>query len=253
MGLGSDDLSKAKAIALDNLESDEGCTHISYVLGNADEADIEQLVASTAQPTQLFHLSKIILSVKQRKGTFNPHIAELVGNLVLDESLGIDQRFEFVDKLVSRTPAVVAAGVETAAISHLLGREASSRSLNLIATFVKNRPNISLRQIPFLCAGVRQVLSSLKTSSDQEENSTVSLCIHQLINTIKRKKEDWSSVAPYILADLLNTSTAIDQQNVKQNLLSSVNLLLDIGDSHSHEYLSANLPAATNEIFKVSS
>ena len=78
--------------------------------------------------------------------------------------------------------------------------------------------------------------------------------LQNLFGLMGRKREDWANVAPYLLADVLNSCLAVVSisPRVKQELVLASHSLLDMQVSqHSYEYLGARLPPATNEIFKV--
>jgi len=76
----------------------------------------------------------------------------------------------------------------------------------------------------------------------------------RLLEHFKKHKDDFARVAPYLIADILHlllpSKTPALLPNVKSSLISGINRLLDICDSHSKEFLSANLKEADRAIFK---
>ena len=98
---------------------------------------------------------------------------------------------------------------------------------------------------------MRQHLQYILQNPDADQNLKICTQLQQLTSLAKRKKDDWANVAPYLLADILNTNISLDNPKLKQILTASLYNLLDICGSHSPEYLAANLPTATNEMFKI--
>ncbi len=92
----------------------------------------------------------------------------------------------------------------------------------------------------------------IKINCDTESNFKICSELLNILGLTKRKKDDWGSVAPYLVADILHTNLLLEDQKLKQSLSSGIQTLLDICDNHTHEYLSANLSPAANEVFKIS-
>jgi hypothetical protein len=148
----------------------------------------------------------------------------------------------------------VTSGVEVlamAALTRLPPPALAARSLALLVAFVNHRPNISTRHIPLVCSLVRHHLHHLERTPDM----AVASLLQNLFGLMGRKREDWANVAPYLMADVLNSCLSVGMvacPQVKQELVLACHCLMDICVSqHSYEYLSARLPPATNELFKV--
>ena len=73
--------------------------------------------------------------------------------------------------------------------------------------------------------------------------------LQNIIGVISKRKVDWSSVCQYFLADLLNLLPSLEV-DLKQALTTSLLPLVDMLEKHNVDYLAANLPPATAEIFK---
>jgi len=243
----------ATKIALDNVDCEASCVFISQLLGNSDPAQIEKIFQSSQKPDNLLKLSKIILSAKiseETKLALRPFLEDLTFNIISNYAIDLSDRNNFVERLISCSPALVSINVETAALSSLLSNDLSARTFKPFITFLNNHPKASVKQIPFLCVAVQHHLHFIETNCDAD-NFPLASAIQSFFGSCKRKKEDWANVAPYLIADLLNATVNLSQLNVKQTLIQAANLLLGLCSSHSHEYLSANLPQATNEIFKI--
>lgn len=243
-----------QGLIVENLSSPEGSTFISNLLGNSNLSEIEQIFQHSQQTEELLKLSNILLSARTQDGTkpaFKPYLEQLVFKIVLDEAIDVETKVEFVERLVASTPALVSASCETAALSALLGVKLSPRTMQGFVTFMNTRPNMSARHLPLICAAVRQHLDFILTNGDQEQNVLICDVIQHLANLTKKRKDDWGNVAPYLVADLLNTNLALDDQKLKQILTVAAHNLLDICSTHSPEYISANMPPATNEMFKL--
>ena len=210
---------------------------------------------SLSQPggTQL-EIVNIILATKFSVDT-KPVVKEKLENLVfqvlVDKSIEFDSKSSFVEKLVSASPPLVSANVETSALASILSRPAPA-TLHCFVTFMHNRPNMSVKHIPLISTAVRVHLQSIETNCDNQLSLYICTELLNLLGQTKRKREDWASVVPYLIADILNTNLLLEDQNLKQLLSSGVQTLLDICENHMHEYLSANLSAAANEVFKIS-
>jgi hypothetical protein len=177
----------------------------------------------------------------------------LVTSLLTSEELADEQLLELVGTVVGCPAAAVTSGVEVLALAALtrLPPALAARSLALLVAFVNHRPNISTRHIPLVCSLVRQHLHHLERTPD----TAAAGLLQNLFGLMGRKREDWANVAPYLMADVLNSCLSVGMvacPQVKQELVLACHCLMDICVSqHSYEYLSARLPPATNELFKV--
>jgi hypothetical protein len=177
----------------------------------------------------------------------------LVTSLLTNEELGDEQLLELVGSVVGCPAAAVTSGVEVLALAALtrLSPTLAARSLALLVAFVNHRPNISTRHIPLVCSLVRQHLHHLERTAD----TALAGLLQNLFGLMGRKREDWANVAPYLMADVLNSCLSVGMvacPQVKQELVLACHCLMDICVSqHSYEYLSARLPPATNELFKL--
>jgi hypothetical protein len=68
---------------------------------------------------------------------------------------------------------------------------------------------------------------------------------------IKKMKEEFARVAPYLLADVMDAFQRVTMYpSVRTNILYGVHKLLDICDNHSSDFLSGVLPSGQQEMFK---
>ena len=181
-----------------------------------------------------------------------PHLERTVVQLVASPDLGLAGKAELADNLVSAMPALVSASVETCVLGCLLSCGGlSSRTLKCFVTFTNNRPSLAARQLPLLTAGLRQHLEAMVEQQEGEDSLALCNQVQQLAGLAKRRKEDWGNVAPYLVADILSTNLQLNNHNLKQALVTATHSFLDLCETHSHEYLAANLPPAVNEMFKI--
>jgi hypothetical protein len=123
--------------------------------------------------------------------------------------------------------------------------------------------------MPTVSALVRITLDNIKTSdlsyyNNQEPSSdtrsppcsledaaSLANSLERLLGLASRRQEDWARVSAYLLADIVHTfQVARLDQGVKAGLVQCCHILLDMCDKHSLDYLAANLPPGTKEIFK---
>jgi hypothetical protein len=123
-----------------------------------------------------------------------------------------------------------------------LPKEMAPELLQVIATFLSHRTGLSTKTIPLVTALIRHCISS--------DGSLPTLhSLQNVLGLFSRNKADWSSVAPYLLSDLLLVYPTL-QPSLKPALMSSLLPLLDSLDKHNTDYLAANLPVAAGELFK---
>jgi hypothetical protein len=228
------------------------------MLAGASQTELEHLCADL-EGHQPLTMAKLLLvcsrgvSDEVCRRLVQSHLDRLVTGL-LTSQLGDDELIDLVGSIVGCTTSAVTSGVEVLSLAALTRvQPLSCRTLSLLVTFVNHRPNISTRHIPLVVALVRQHLHQIERS-DEAEAGSMSSMLQKLFGLMGRKREDWTNVAPYLMADLFNTCLAVaaTSPRVKQELVLASHSLLDICVSqHSYEYLAARLPAATNEIFKV--
>jgi hypothetical protein len=204
--------------------------------------------------TKLLLASSRGVSDVECKRLVQARLDSLVTSLLTSEELGDEQLLELVGSVVGCPAAAVTSGVEVlamAALTRLPPPALAARSLALLVAFVNHRPNISTRHIPLVCSLVRHHLHHLERTPDM----AVASLLQNLFGLMGRKREDWANVAPYLMADVLNSCLSVGMvacPQVKQELVLACHCLMDICVSqHSYEYLSARLPPATNELFKV--
>jgi len=257
--LNPDIMQQVRTIALDNLDYDEGNNFISSLLHNGTTMpEVEKIFAHSTDPRTQLKLATVLIASKIQDSVrplISPHLETSVINLILSEAIGPEDKISLADRLVSSMPALVSSSIETSVLASLLAHNIplSSRSLKCFVTLVSNRPQLAVRQLPLLTYSLRQHLNALTedTGSSSEEKAQLCRCMQQLTSLVKRRKGDWGNVAPYLVADILSASVHLTDHNLKQLLTSATHNLLDICETHSHEYLSANLPPAVNEVFKI--
>jgi hypothetical protein len=249
--------------ALHHLEVNDGALEAATalaqrVLSTASLADLE-LVWAEVYDFKSFAVVTLLLSVsssvksEEGKQLVQSSLDGLVTHL-LQENLSHDKLRNLISAIVSCSTVAVTSGVEILALSAIckLGTLSSS-TLSLVVTFVNHRPNIATRHIPTVANLVRRHLDCIEIA-EEVEAVTMAVLLQNLFGLFGRKREDWANVAAYLLADVLNTCVALSatSQKVKQELVLACHSLLDMQLSqHSFEYLSARMPAATNEYFKV--
>jgi len=151
----------------------------------------------------------------------------------------------FLTSIFSSSPPCVTPGLETLCLSCLvfLPQEMAPVCLKTVATFLSQRSTLSTRSIPLITSLVRHFMSPKTVSLDTIHS------LQSLLGLFSRNKADWSSVIPYLLADLLNLHPKLPA-NLKSALTAAILPLVDSLDKHGSEYLSANLPVVTGELFK---
>ena len=126
--------------------------------------------------------------------------------------------------------------------------------------FHKRPSSLVITRIPVIANGLRNLLFSLATASDQKrtlEPSEIKVLVtlaynfDRLCEHMKKLKDEFARVAPYILADVMDAFQKVTlYPNVRSNFLHGVHKLLDICDTHSIDYLTAVLPSGKQEMFK---
>ena len=77
------------------------------------------------------------------------------------------------------------------------------------------------------------------------------LFFYRITEQIRRHKEDFARVAPYLIESILGSFQRVTiYPEVKANLLSAAHKLLDICDKHSKDFLASNLPEGARELFR---
>jgi len=261
--LTADDKTAARQIALDFHEHEESIRFISLMLTSNDATSIEELCTfNSVQHTLLMSTalmsSQLTFDMKKR---LRPFTEQLTFKLLSMAEVSSQAKSDYVLHLLSATPALVSACVESAAITiHLSeGIEKSmfrsSESMLALVKFVRNRPNLCLRQIPLLCQTVRQNLRAVfppdsTTSTSPPEAVDVCVAMQQLCEAFKKRQVDFANVAPYMIGEVLNAHLNSVCLKCKHVLTACLNLLLDICDVHNLKYLSVNLPDTCNHMFK---
>jgi len=145
--------------------------------------------------------------------------------------------------LFSSSPCV-SPNVEALCLGCLvfLPKDMTPELLQVIATFLSHRTGLSTKTIPLVTALIRHCMSS--------DGSLPTIhALQNVLGLFSRNKADWSSVAPYLLSDLLLVYPTL-QPSLKPALMSCLLPLLDSLDKHNTDYLAANLPVAAGELFK---
>jgi len=151
----------------------------------------------------------------------------------------------FLTSIFTSSPPCLTPGLETLCLSSLvfLPKEMAPVCLQTVATFLSQRSTLSTRSIPLINSLVRHFLSPKTVTLDTIHS------LQNLLGLFSRNKADWSSVTPYLLADLLNLHHKLPP-HLKSALTAAILPLVDSLDKHGSEYLSANLPVVTGELFK---
>ena len=72
-----------------------------------------------------------------------------------------------------------------------------------------------------------------------------------IFDHVKKMKEEFARVAPYLIADVMDAFQKVTlYPSVRANILHGVHKLMDICDTHSIDYLSSVLPSGKQEMFK---
>ena len=111
-----------------------------------------------------------------------------------------------------------------------------------------------------MIAGMRNLLQGLAKAADQklqlEPDRLKEIIKHshhfdRLCDHVKKKKEEFARVVPYLIADIIETFQNVTlYPMIRSNLLFGLYKLLDICDSHSTDFLSGILPVGRQEMFK---
>jgi len=256
-----DDKTAARQIALDFHEHEESIRFISLMLTSNDVTSIEELCTVNSMQHTLL-LSTALMSSQltfEMKKRLRPFTEQLTFKLLSTAEVSSQAKSDYVLHLLSATPALVSACVESAAITIHLSEgieksmERSSQSMLALVKFVRNRPNLCLRQIPLLCQTVRQNLRAVfQPDSRTSSSEAVDVCVamQQLCEAFKKRQVDFANVAPYMIGEVLNAHLNSICLKCKHVLTSCLNLLLDICDVHNLKYLGVNLPDTCNHMFK---
>ena len=238
-----------------NLTTPEGSVFILKSMRSATVTEVERIFDECYDCQSLYQLANILISdynlPEGVKALAKPYLEKAVLALALEPDINLAEKQDLIEKLVCSNASLVSGSAETTALSLLLSEGLGPRTLACFVGFLATRTTLSSRHIPLLCSAARQHLAFINDHLETDEAVKITTQIEKMTSLTKRKKEDWANVAPYLLADILNTIISLEQPKVKQMLTSAAYNLLDICVSHSHEYLAANLPTATNEMFKV--
>jgi len=273
----------ARQIALGNVDNPESENFVSLMLiSSADDLDTLEELVSYDEIVTLPLIANAMLSSRlpiDVKLKLKPTIEQVMFRLIADPAVDHSVKCDYLVKLMAATPPMVSSSVETAGLASLLLAEPGTDSRcvdNLLAVvkFVRYRPHLCSRQIPLLCAAVRRhlVLLGYGQGTHQDEASSmqadvgtglahqhqldICVALQQLVESVKRRKQDWGNVAPYLMADVLQTYLCLaddggeNSSRCRQVLSACLNLLLDVCEPHSYDYLAANLPEASNHMFK---
>lgn len=156
----------------------------------------------------------------------------------------LDKLPSFLSSIFCSSPPCVSAQLEIVCLGSLLfvPHEAAAASVASLCSFLSHRGTLSTRTIPITTSLIRHFIS-------QPPSIPTLHSLQKVLGLFSRHKADYSSVLPYLMADLLHLLSSLPPQS-KSILTTSLYPLLDMLDKHSFEYLSSNLPPATNEIFK---
>eukprot|EP00092_Neocalanus_flemingeri_P026486 GFUD01028708.1.p1 GENE.GFUD01028708.1~~GFUD01028708.1.p1 ORF type:complete len:1182 (+),score=227.13 GFUD01028708.1:55-3600(+) len=156
----------------------------------------------------------------------------------------LDRLPAFLNSVFSSSPPCVSTQLEIVCLGSLLfaPKESAPSSLTSLSTFLSHRGTLSTRTIPITTSLIRHFISPPPSIPTLQ-------ALQKVLGLFSRHKADYSSVLPYLLADLLHLLSSLPPQS-KSILTTSLYPLLDMLDKHSFEYLSSNLPPATNENFK---
>jgi hypothetical protein len=126
--------------------------------------------------------------------------------------------------------------------------------------FHKRSSSLVSPRIPLIMAGLRNLLASLALAGSQKRNLepsdlkevvNLSYNFDRLCEHVKKMKEEFARVSPYLIADVMEAFQKVTlYPSVRTNVLHGVHKLLDICDTHSIDYLSSVLPTGKQEMFK---
>ena len=161
-----------------------------------------------------------------------------------------DENFTLVPdvltSLFTSSPPTISHQLEVTCLGCLLNipQDQADKALLTLASFLSHRPNLSLSIIPITFSIIRRFIQGPAVTNKTLE------ALQKVLGLFSRHKSDYSSVVPFLLADLLIffQSLPVDQRGL---LTTSLYPLLDMLEKHSLAYLSANLSPSTNELFKV--
>ena len=187
---------------------------------------------------------------------------------IKDPSISSGDKAKLLLQMSEVTPSPVSVSVETSAISLLMSSGTrdgatsgsdqedganfcSPDTANILKAFIGNHPNIAAKYSPFIIESARQHFKHISRSDNLSENLEICNSLLLIFNRFKKKKFDWCKVGVYLVGDVILCLMAVAQPELKQLLNSCAHTLLSISEEYTHEYISANLPAAANEVFKV--
>jgi len=151
---------------------------------------------------------------------------------------------DFLSSVFSSSPPCVSTQTETLCLGTLLvlPSHRAPAALSALATFLSHRGTLSTRTIHITTLVIRNFLSNTASTPTLH-------ALQRVLGLFSRHKTDYSSVVPHLVADMLHILSSSPSES-RATLTTSLFPLLDMLDTHSFQYLSANLAPATNEIFK---
>jgi len=183
-------------------------------------------------------------SMEAKKVGIEQAVAKICKLVPTENFSQIEDLPAFLNSVFSSSPPCVSTQLEVVCLGSLFFTSSSSAPacLSSLGSFLSHRGTLSTRTIPITTSLIRHFISP--TPSTQ-----TLLALQKVLGLFSRHKADYSSVLPYLMADLLHLLSSLPPQS-KSILTTSIYPLFDMLDKHSFEYLSSNLPPATNEIFK---
>ena len=153
------------------------------------------------------------------------------------------QLSHFFKTLFTSSPPCVSQHVEISCLGclHLLPPHLLSGPLSV---FISHRATLSTKVIPIISSIIRQSLSQSSVTLETLNK------LQKVLGLLPRQKADYAPVISYVLADLLHFLHSLPTKD-RGLLTIPIYPLLDLLEKHNLAFLSANLPPATNELFKL--
>jgi len=193
---------------------------------------------------------KLVINCEVKEGCEEVKRAavEKAVSLVCKSSVQEDDKYlgqlpDFFAVVFCSSPPCVSAQVEVCCLATLTAvpKEFAEACLSSLALFLSRRSTLSTRSIPITMMIIRECIDN--------PSHEVVLALQKVLGLFSRHKADYSSVIPYLVTDLISLYSSVSSLS-KSVLNTSLNSMLDMLDKHSFEFISNNLPPATNEIFK---
>jgi len=222
------------------------------LLKTSSPSELGELLANALE-TQALNLDiwKIIVScevsedcMKVKNDCIERCVAEVCKAVQGEDSKELEGLADFLSSLFSCSPPCLSTQSEILCLGTLLviPQHSAPDAFSALATFLSHRSSMSTRTISITTLIIRNFLSSTANTSTLH-------ALQKVLGLFSRHKTDYSSILPYLVADLVTTLSAMAPAN-RGLLTTSIFPLLDMLDTHSYQYLSNNLAPATNEIFK---